>query len=662
MPQHPSRRFYLADLVAAVVFCGALAAMSGTRRGTDESNLCVLIMTFVVVGWLAIRSRRNAPTCDECGRRFSPTNPPIPVVTCPHCGEPQTAFARSLTHRGVLLLVMLAVSVVSVIAAIALDRSNLGESLEWVRRAGVIIASVLAVLAGLSMVWLAFSLARLRRTGDRPCEVCHGVIPADRSVPSLCPRCLSRLADRDRAAKEQPDEDRIALFIIAGLAFLAVYELVRSIASMSQSGNWGRLPGLVMVTLMFGLAIGFLTFLLILFRRRRRLLSDDGLLAYARQCAGEEGTVVENGPTTIWYSGTEDPVPMLHEEMAASHRRFECLLGETEIADPPIRILAFHDRDALLRFGKELFLTVDLAADLAPAAGIHLDRPFCILVVGTRQVADRLDDPRAVAGSVLDAALIEQVYGTFLAPWVRTGVARALMACGRPGELVRLNRKMVAALSVGAAWSEELFSISAARMSRLLQEPRTPKRVRKVEQFGEQAWSIVEYLGGERAPEPRRTAFRAFLKDKRSKSRQAESFFQHFGFGFGSLLDAWRESVIDRGIGLDEPPLPRTRDGILHRVLPVIRDRQARRRDRIQAIRDWRRAGFAIGADALIDLLHEPRDIPKEEIVWALRMVSGMAWSDEPERWQTWWDDLPQVWDEPSVLANARADGQETAI
>ncbi len=33
--------------------------------------------------------------------------------------------------------------------------------------------------------------------------------------------------------------------------------------------------------------------------------------------------------------------------------------------------------------------------------------------------------------------------------------------------------------------------------------------------------------------------------------------------------------------------------------------------------------------------------IPKEEAIWALRMVSGMTWGDEPGRWRDWYKGLP---------------------
>src|SRR5262249_37974883 len=161
----------------------------------------------------------------------------------------------------------------------------------------------------------------------------------------------------------------------------------------------------------------------------------------------EEGTVVQEGPTIIWYSGREDPVPMLREEVSAAHRRFESLLGETDIAEPPLRILGFHEHTALVKFYTTCFHGIDLAAQL----GLYLQRPWNILTLCTSEVPGRLDDPRSLAGSLYDVILLEQVYGTLPSPWIQSGLVKALGAWGHPGDLVRLNRRMAASLSGGTA-------------------------------------------------------------------------------------------------------------------------------------------------------------------------------------------------------------------
>jgi hypothetical protein len=114
--------------------------------------------------------------------------------------------------------------------------------------------------------------------------------------------------------------------------------------------------------------------------------------------------------------------------------------------------------------------------------------------------------------------------------------------------------------------------------------------------------------------------------------------------------------VLDQEIRAYKPPSAPIRDGLLERVLPVIRDRQARHGDRIAAIREWADLGFVLGADTLVDLLREPGDIPKEEIVWALCMVSGLVWGNDLDRWQAWCHDLSSTGDEPLKCASIASD------
>jgi hypothetical protein len=649
MAERSSRRFYLADLVAAVLLCGLVAAMLASRRSLDESPY-VPIGAFVFAMWYFLRSRRSAPTCDRCGQRFVPPKAPDPAIDCPQCGARQATLARALKRRETLYSTMPVLIGFSAIVAlmVAMEASKDQEPLEGGRLMVVVIAAGFAVLAGLAMAGIGASRTRLAQPRDQSCEACGGVIPAKPPAPLTCPTCLGQRPDLERSETEQAKGRRLMLIVGGGLALGVVFSLVMFVPRMVSSGNWQVLP-FVLPAVVIPLLLG--GWLLRLWSRSvkfQALMSEEGALARARQSAGEEGTVVPEGPATIWYSGPADPVPMLREEISAAHRRFEILLGETGIADPAIRILCFHERAALQGFYKASFPGVDVADQL----GLYLQRPVCVLMLCTSDVPGRLADPASTAGALYDLVLMEQVFPALPAPWVQNGLIRALGAHGRPGELARLNRRMVAALSAGAAWSEDLFSTSVIKMSRLQQRSKEPKSQRKSELFGDQGWSIVEYLGGESAPAARRSAFRAFLKDTRSVTQQEASFFQQFGFGFGSLLDDWRQWVLGQGIGADEPPPPPLREGLVNRVLPIIRDRHARREDRIQAIRDWRKAGFVLGADALIDLLRDPGDIPKEEIVWSLCMASGMAWDDEPERWQTWWSELPRKLDRPAEVAS----------
>ena len=79
----------------------------------------------------------------------------------------------------------------------------------------------------------------------------------------------------------------------------------------------------------------------------------------------------------------------------------------------------------------------------------------------------------------------------------------------------------------------------------------------------------------------------------------------------------------------------------MNRVIPLIENRQAKREDRIQAIRYIGIEGYVLAADALIGLLQGDDAIPREEVVWALEAISGMAYGDDQDRWTDWWNSLP---------------------
>jgi hypothetical protein len=506
----------------------------------------------------------------------------------------------------------------------------------------------------IAVIFAVWQIARSRRS-PLICDECGqrfypskavdpSVIPAEPAGPRTCPSCSGRQLRGDQADQEQSKAMRSAVLWLAILLIMGTISGVMIARNTFTSAFWSVLTVSLLPALVVAALLWWLTRSLIRTRTLQALLSEEGTLAGARRCAGEEGAVAHEGSTMIWHSGPDDPLPMLREEISAAHHRVKTLLGVTGIPDPPVRILCFHDFTGLLKFYETYFRGVDLTTQL----GIFLKRPWNIAAFCSGIVPGRLDDSRASAGSLYDQVLLEQVYRSHVAPWVQFAVPKAVAACERPADLVRLNRRMIAALSGGLAWSEELFSISQSRLSKFFPRGKDPHDTLRGEQFGEQAWSVFEHLCGRQAPEARKADFQAFLKDQRSTTHQEESFFQHFGFGFGSLLDTWRQWVLDQGIGAHEPPTSNVRDALINRLLPVIQDRGAPRPNRIQAIRDWRKAGFVLGADALIELLRQPGDIPKQELIWSLRIVSGKAWDDAPDQWQAWWDELAPTCNEPA--------------
>jgi hypothetical protein len=653
MAKGPSSRFSLADLIIVIVLCGLVTALFLLPPSAVEPAAVLSLLVVAIIGWSIWLAWRRAGRCADCGRRFArPTAWERPIA-CPRCGSEQPGLARArrrleVVRWGLLVFAVLWWLVLSIPAVSSSVQDMLISQLlpifpprresywRFFRFVDLLLAAIrfLPFLAVPGVGWIR---SRLLRAKDRPCEACGEIIPAaDQAGRMLCAVCHGRQLSRDELRKKQVRVIRMLVAFVAVLGGLSALFLAGLVWSLSAS----NVPVAVFVGLAAIWCSGFFLYFLRLLLRDRKarwLLDETMTVRGAREVADEEGTVVEDGPTAIWYSGPDDPTPMLREQSALARDRFATILGANDLAAPPVCVLCFHDRGAFHRFHARHMP----GADLTTRDGIYFSRPVGLFTLCTAAASGRVSDPKTAAGSLYGFALLEQACGSLPEPWLHLGLVKSLAAANERPSLARLNRKMLVHLARGTAWSEDLFRVRIEDLTRLLRRRGDPARYQKGEAFGEQSWSIVEYLCGEQAPEERKAALRAFLKVKRIKGRREVAFFDHFGFGFGSALDGWKEWVRSQGIGAYEPPPPRMLEAFRARVIAPIRDRQARRIDRIRAIRGWGGAGFVLGADALIALLREPGDIPKAEIVWALSMASGMAFADDPVRWQAWWDELP---------------------
>jgi hypothetical protein len=159
----------------------------------------------------------------------------------------------------------------------------------------------------------------------------------------------------------------------------------------------------------------------------------------------------------------------------------------------------------------------------------------------------------------------------------------------------------------------------------------------KYTQFLMQTWSLVEYLAGHEVPCERREQFRGFLRELKPGADQEAIFTSHFGHGFEALLEPWRAWVLEREPGRHQPPPEHVRLALLERLIPLVRDRSADPRQRTEAIREMGRAGYVLGADALIEVLDGDDRVPAEEPLWALEGISGLALGDDARRWSEAW-------------------------
>jgi predicted RNA-binding Zn-ribbon protein involved in translation (DUF1610 family) len=640
---------YLADLVLAALMCGLVVNLFTSGRNPSDAWTVVSLIVVVAMVWTIFRQMRRAPTCEECGRRFIQPKKRVEPSCCPHCGREQLGRPQSLRRLNHVfwgLFALLGLLVVGMNVLSSLLASTPIESAGVLGGLTLIGESILALLTIPALIGIGIYRTALKSSKERPCESCGRIIPLEGTAgPKICPRCRLRHL-RPAEAKKERAQGFAILLVLFGLGALFVAWPHVGSGGDSWLGILRRI--LFFVASGFAGLVGFIAVLWIL--RRRRLKSERATVAMARKSTGRDGEVVKDGPMTVWYSGPDDPVPMLRKQLETASHRFATMTGEAP-TEPPHRVLVFHDRAAFVRFHQRVAFGVDLTS----FDGFHLGHPCHLATLCAAPTTGRIADPERIFRSLAGYALLDSTWGPGAPAWLQSGFSRAVSNGDDRDTLARLNRKLMAALARDTALGVEVFTMTLNGLTRLARVSREPRQSRKFYQFHYQAWSMLVYLSGDSAAHEPPKPLGAFLRDPRSKRDQESSFREQFGRGFGPFLDDWRHWVLDLGIGAHEPPPDHIRDGLLERVLPIIRDRGAKRCDRIASIRDWASCGVVLGADALIDLLGDPGDIPKEEIAWALSMVSGLDLGDDPQRWQAWWDELPLEWEEPREPAASSA-------
>jgi hypothetical protein len=370
-------------------------------------------------------------------------------------------------------------------------------------------------------------------------------------------------------------------------------------------------------------------------------------LRVARTYAGEPGNETTFGRVTVYTFGPKDPTTMLRCQMETCRDRFATLVGEPMETARPLRILAFEKRDPFDAFFQRAFL---FRTNLD---GMYVAWTPATIALTTESSAPGLVDLERSVRILLSYFYLDGYKKCPLPQWLQVGIGGVLACGGDRNELARLNRKMLASLSKEAALGiDDVFHTDPRTMVKLVRDWEDHGNFTKYAQLCGQSWSIVEYLCGEAAAEDRQERFRSFLRDVHAKEPHEETFRHHFAHGYDTLLEGWRASVVVQGIGIHEP-LPRHLRFLLwERVIPTIRNRDAKPIERIQAVREMGRAGYVAGADALIELLRTDDMIPIEEIVSSLEAISGLALGRDKQPWLNWFHRLPE--DATSVADLAR--------
>ena len=472
----------------------------------------------------------------------------------------------------------------------------------------------------------AFSVMRPRAKSPR-CESCGRPFFRTRKgeMSGLCPACSN--------AKVSPEQRRrlaiqgfvIIFILLLMLTFVLAYPV------QARFGGVGY-PIIAIGVFVFLFVVCAGGFVLQLLVRMRRMFNPAHALKVARACARDVGEEMTCGPVSIYAFGANAPTLILKDQWEICRSRFESLIGEPLEVERPLRLFVFGKRNAFDVFFREAFLygsNVD---------GIYVPWSTPTISLTTEFPAYRLANLERMTRALLSYFNLDSFRRSPSPLWLQVGIANFVADGGDQEERFRLNRKMIAFLSRGdSLGTAELFHRNPRSVIKLVRDWQEFDNFTRYSQLIAQSSSVVEFLCSESR---RRERFRAFLKESRKKTPIEEVFQRHFDHGFDTLLQQWRQWVLNRVIGSHGSPPDDVRDVLMNRVIPIVEDEGANMLERIQAVREMGRVGYALGADALIDQLGK-NQIPSKEIVWALESISGLALGNDLGKWTGWFNQLP---------------------
>jgi hypothetical protein len=486
---------------------------------------------------------------------------------------------------------------------------------------------ILSILytTGIALV-SALSFMRPKRPAPR-CDGCgRSYVSLPTTKPTkLCPTCRVANLPRERRRRLAMNSLVLICMLLGMLSLTLLWPFSGRIQAQFGQLAHPLLAGGLFVVLFVVYAGATVTLYL---AGMWRMSNPAHCLRIARLCGGEAGTRTTFGPVSVHVFGAGEPTAMLKDQVETCRRRFESLLGEPVGLDQPLRVLVFgkrHSFDAFMRRGLLFCGNVD---------GMYIPWSTRTVAITTDVPEFRLNELDRVVRTLVSHHNLDTLRGRPSPLWLSTGVARLVACGGDPHELASLNRRMLAALErPSVLGATELFQANPRAMLSLAKEWQDLGQFTRYVQFSDQSWSIVEFLCCE--PE-RQSGFRGYLREVRMEDSHEGVFSRHFGSGFDGLLRDWAAWVVARGVGCHIAPPPHVREALVDRVIPIASDPRAATLTRVQAIRELGRAGYSLGADALIELLAGESRVPAAELVAALEAIAGSAHGADIRVWRRW--------------------------
>jgi hypothetical protein len=463
------------------------------------------------------------------------------------------------------------------------------------------------------------------------CELCgRSYFPTRTRAPGeLCPTC--------RTAKlPQEQRRRLAILgfvIITILLLLSSFVLLWPFSGLIDAQLGSTAYTIMAICLAVVMVALFVAAMIVRFLiGQARMSRPWHALSVARASARQVGLEIDFGSVTVHVFGQVDPTLMLKGQMETCKKRFESLLGQSLEDDRPLRIFVFAKRNAFEAFLRKALLFP------GNMDGMYIPWSTATIAITTEVPSYRLTSTDKVVRCLLSYFFLYTYVKRPTPLWLQMGIALHLACGGEASELARLNRKMLAASSRGTLLgTTDLFHAEPRAMIKLVRDWQQHDNFTRYTQFASQSWSLVEFLRGHDEAGQR---FRSLLENLGPQASLEELLQQQFGYGFDTLLDHWRQWIARRGIGYHDPPEPEIRDILVEGTIPAALALDASPLDQIQAIREMGKAGYVLGADALIKLLGEDDEALREEVVWSLEAISGLALGHDRAQWQRWFDGL----------------------
>jgi hypothetical protein len=260
-----------------------------------------------------------------------------------------------------------------------------------------------------------------------------------------------------------------------------------------------------------------------------------------------------------------------------------------------------------------------------------------------------LSEPREMAATLLAMSLLDGERGWKSPPWLS-------MAAGRwvhgddPANVAMMNRRLRLDLSRGRLFGPEMFDFTLRAVLKHSGRIYSRDSAAWIVRMHDQAWSLLEFLGGGEAAPQRRSAMRRWLRAVSQGSTSRQAFTEHLGLDLEAIFAEWRVWLAERPLTRHEPATPRHAAIIREVLLPKACDRNAALGERIQAVRRLG-SGYLEPVPPLIELLRsKPHTLLEQEAIASLESISGEPYGSDVAAWERWWRglsplpvELPQI-------------------